>query len=179
MSFATRPEYAPIFDLQTMLRTLSPELGLGSDGIYGEQTKEAVRRFQQANGLTESGVTDAETWNAIVSAYERTEPLRAPAAPLRIVLQPYQVISPGEENLHMYLVQGMLLAMGRLYAGLPRVQVSGILDASTQKALRYLQSRSGLAETGALDKLTWRILAEQYRSAVGDGTGRFPIRRVK
>ena len=43
MSFAKPPEYAPIHDLQTMLRTVLPEQGLGRDGIYGKETHEAVR----------------------------------------------------------------------------------------------------------------------------------------
>ncbi len=179
MSFATQPDYAPITDLQTMLRTLVPEQGLGRDGIYGPETRDAVRAFQRSRNLPESGVADRETWDAIVEAFRLQEVDRAPAEPLQIVLQPYQVIPVGAENLHIFLVQGMLNALGQLYLGLPFLASTGILDEPTAEALRYIQGRSGLAETGALDKQTWRNLTHQYRSMVGDGTGRFPIRRVQ
>ncbi len=179
MSFATQPENAPIHDLQTMLRTVLPEQALGRDGIYGTETKETVKAFQRSRELPESGVADGETWNAIVEAFKVMEPLRAPAEPLQIVLQPYQVIPLGSENLHVFLIQGMLNALGKLYIELPVLASTGILDAPTAEALRFIQNRAGLEETGELDKLTWKNLTHQYRTMVGDGTGRFPIRRVQ
>ncbi len=179
MSFATQPEYAPITDLQTMLRTLVPEQALGRDGIYGPETRDAVKAFQRRNNLPESGIADSETWDAIVDAFRRQEVLRAPAEPLQIVLQPYQVIPLGSDNLHVFLVQGMLNALGGLYLELPLLASTGILDEPTAKALRFIQNRSGLEETGELDKQTWRNLTHQYRTMVGDGTGTFPIRRVQ
>ena len=179
MSFATRPENAPIHDLQTMLRTLVPEQGLGLDGIYGTETRDAVKAFQFSQGLPDSGITDEETWNAIVKAFRVQEVFRAPAEVLQIVLQPYQVIALDENNLHIYLVQGMLSALGNLYFDIPLLTLTGVLDAPTAQGLRVIQKSAGLEETGELDKETWRNLAQQYRSAVGDGTGRFPVRRVE
>ena len=179
MSFATRPEQAPIHDLQTMLRTVVPQRGLGLDGIYGRETQAAVREFQRTQGLTESGVADAETWNSLVQAFKKAEVLRAPAEPLQIVLQPFQVITLDERNLHIYLVQGMLSALGNIYFELPPLDLTGVLDAPTAQGLRLIQKSAGLKETGELDKETWRNLAQQYRSAVGDGTGRIPIRKVQ
>lgn len=179
MSFATRPENAPVHDLQTMLRTIVPEQGLGLDGIYGRETQDAVREFQRRQGLAESGVADSETWDALVRSFKSTEVRRAPAEPLQIVLQPFQVIALNEKNLHVYLVQGMLSALGNVYFELPPLDLTGILDAPTAQGLRLIQKSAGLEETGELDKETWRNLAQQYRSAVGDGTGRIPIRRVQ
>jgi peptidoglycan hydrolase-like protein with peptidoglycan-binding domain len=34
----------------------------GIDGEFGESTTNAVRRFQAASGLDETGVVDARTW---------------------------------------------------------------------------------------------------------------------
>ncbi len=39
------------------------------DGIYGEQTKAAVRAIQRLSGIEESGVVGPLTWNAIVNLY--------------------------------------------------------------------------------------------------------------
>lgn len=39
------------------------------DGVYGQQTAEAVRRFQAQAGLAQTGEVNGATWDAIVSAY--------------------------------------------------------------------------------------------------------------
>ena len=179
MSFAKRPEPAPIHDLQTMLRTVMPEHGLGRDGIYGNETHEAVRKYQESQGLPQNGVTDQATWDALVKDYEHARVLRSEAEPLYIVLQPFQVLERGSKNLHLYLVQGMLKALSQLYYDMPAFAVTGTLDEPTAKALTWLQKAAELPETGELDKHTWQHLTKQYRVMVSDGTGSFPVRRTQ
>lgn len=179
MSFATKPEYTPIHDLQTMLRTVLPKRGLGRDGIYGSETKDAVKQFQKTSGLPESGETDQNTWDTLVKAYDHALVLLAEAEPLNIVLQPNQVLERGSTNLHLYLVQAMLNALSHFYYDMPICGVTGILDDSTSRTLKWLQKAADLPETGELDKQTWQHLAKQYRLMVGDGTGSYPVRRTQ
>lgn len=179
MSFAKTPVPAPIHDLQTMLRVVLPEHGLGRDGIYGKETHEAVKKYQASQGLPENGVTDQATWDALVKDYEYALVLQAEAAPLQIILPPNQVLECGSKNLHVYLVQGMLLALSRFYCDMPTLFVTGTLDKPSANALLWLQKACDLPETGTLDKHTWRHLAAQYRLMVGDGTGSFPVRRTQ
>ena len=42
---------------------------VGVDGIYGEQTKNSVRKFQDVFGLPETGITDYPTWYKIQEIY--------------------------------------------------------------------------------------------------------------
>src|SRR5215203_2958303 len=44
-------------------------LGQRSDGIYGKDTKAAVKRWQQRNGLTADGVVGPATWKALRRAH--------------------------------------------------------------------------------------------------------------
>jgi N-acetylmuramoyl-L-alanine amidase len=44
------------------------DIPLGDDGVFGEQTLEALRRFQRERGLPAHGVVDAETWRTLVEA---------------------------------------------------------------------------------------------------------------
>ena len=39
------------------------------DGIYGEQTKNSIRRFQSIFGLPETGITDYPTWYKVQEIY--------------------------------------------------------------------------------------------------------------
>lgn len=176
MSFANWPEAAPVHELQTLLQRTVPSAVLQIDGIFGAETEAALRLFQKSHGLTENGVADQVTWDALRQANSKAQVLLGPAAPLEIILQPNQVIGRDEKNLHLYLVQAMFLALGKLFVELPAVRITGTLDRETDLALRWLQARAALEITGTLDKLTWRALVRQYRSTVGDGTGAFPYR---
>ena len=81
----------PVRSLQTMLRVIAQEDGrqpsLIPDGIYGNQTMQAVTAFQRNNGLPATGVTDQTTWEAIVSVYEPAAVRLGPAQPLEIILE--------------------------------------------------------------------------------------------
>jgi heat shock protein HslJ len=48
-------------ELQQQLKALGYDPGV-SDGVYGQQTAGAVRRFQQATGLSVDGVVGQQTW---------------------------------------------------------------------------------------------------------------------
>jgi len=58
-----------VTDLQRRLKLLSYDLGVTSvDGIFGERTRDAVKKFQQDRGLLVSGIVDQETWQELVDA---------------------------------------------------------------------------------------------------------------
>ena len=63
--------------IQTQLNAISntytaiPKLRV--DGIYGEQTAEAVRKFQQIFNLPQSGIVDFPTWYEISEIYVAVE----------------------------------------------------------------------------------------------------------
>ena len=173
----TRPEdyiARPIRSLQTMLRVLaaadSRYRDLVPDGVYGQQTAAAVSQFQRVNGLPVTAVTDHATWNRIVDVFTRQGASVMPAAPLAIVWQPKQVIRPGEKNSHLYLIQSMLLAVGRFYPAMPVAQVTGTHDAASVAATSWLQEKSGLPSAGVIDQTTWLYLSRLYRISAGDGT---------
>lgn len=179
MSLGNRPDFAPVHNIQQMLRTALPDDGLVIDGIFGKETEDAVRRFQKSQDMEPTGVADENTWVALKRAYNHEQVLFEKAEPLRIVLQPHQVLTKGTNNSHMYLVQALLLALSLYISQLPHLTVNGKLDAETEKSIRLLQKAADLPETGELDKHTWSHLVHLYRSFIGDGTGAFPVRNTK
>lgn len=156
----------PIRSLQTMLRVIaendSSHVRIIPDGIYGPETTRAVSVFQRNHGLPVTGVTDQATWEAVVAVYEPALVEQAEAQELNIILNPKQVIRKGERSAHVYLIQGMLLAMSSVYKSVGQPSQSGILDECTADALSSFQNLCGLPMTGNLDKHTWKHLALQY-----------------
>jgi len=169
-----RPEESflsqPIRGLQTMLRVIAEQdpshETLVPDGIYGNATMSAVSTFQRKHGLPVTGVTDQDTWEAIVAHYEPALIAIDEAEPVQIILNPNQVIRKGERHPHLYLVQAMLIVLAQAYSSIGMPSQSGLLDESTADALSSFQALTGLPMTGHLDKQTWKYLALHYPLAV-------------
>lgn len=162
----------PILSLQTMLRQISdfdPRiLPVVPDGLYGASTYASVRSFQEAYDLPANGEVDRRTWDAIVEAHnhilaERMQPRTQP------FWFPGQSVQPGERNIHLYLVQAMLVALSQFYPELEVPPVDGIFGPATQRNLQWIQAKAGLPETGNLNTLTWHALNSLYRITTGTG----------
>ena len=156
----------PIRSLQTMLRVIAENDPrhdrIIPDGIYGPETVRAVSTFQRIHGLPVTGVSDSQTWDTVVEIYEDAVIEQQEALPLRIILNPGQVIRKGERHPHLYLVQAMLTVLAEQYDSIGKPAVTGLLDDATEDALSSFQALSGLPMTGQLDKHTWYHLALQY-----------------
>jgi len=156
----------PIRSLQTMLRVLAEaDSSLPTvvpDGIYGTTTMQAVSAFQRKNGLPVTGVTDEQTWLAIVDAYEPALVIVGPAEPIEIIMDPGQVFILGEKSPYILLAQSMLVFLAEDFDGIPAPNHTGVLDRETARSLSGFQVLSGLPETGELDKITWKNLSRQF-----------------
>lgn len=60
-----------VITMQTQLKDLGYYNGSIRTGKFGEGTTRAVAKFQQANGLKQSGIADPATLEAIQSAWEK------------------------------------------------------------------------------------------------------------
>ena len=162
----------PVRSLQTMLRIIAAHHNdlpsVIPDGIYSQQTANAVSAFQRKFGLPVTGITDQGTWEMIVSVYQPALIHISPAEPLQIILEPNQVIRSGEEHHSIYLIQAMLTSMAKDYGSIPEPPISGILDSGTSESLIAFQRLSGLDVTGELDKITWKHLVLQFQLSAAE-----------
>jgi peptidoglycan hydrolase-like protein with peptidoglycan-binding domain len=103
------------------------------DGIFGSQTDQAVKDFQQSNGLVADGIVGPVTWSHI---------------------HPYREASPTLQSGSLGPVVAMLqgvLKTGLGYAG----AIDGIFGSLTEAVVRQYQTDSGLPVTGVADERTW------------------------
>lgn len=165
----------PVFSLQTMLRVLAtrnPAIPMVvPDGIYGENTMRSVTALQRERNLPATGVVDLATWEAVTQAFAQALPELMPPQPLRITLNPEQIIRAGEQNAHLFLVQAMFHVLSGSYTGAPDPPATGVLDEQTGAAVLWLQGLAGLPPTGEIGRSEWRVLTGVYHMCAGDGTG--------
>ena len=155
----------PVRSLQTMLRVLAERddryTPIVPDGVYSPQTMAAVSNFQQNHGLPVTGITNQETWEAIVAEYEPALTHVDQAQVVEIILNPNEIIRRGQSSPYLYIAQAMLLVLSQVYGtGMP--SQSGLLDAPTADALASFQALNNLPMTGELDKVTWKHLALHF-----------------
>ncbi len=156
----------PIRSLQTMLRYIAEQdpayTAVVPDGVYGAQTVEAVSQFQRLHGLPVTGVTDQRTWDTV---YDRFDPASVEievAEPLRIILNPNQVIRRGDRHPNIHIAQAVLQVLSEIYDSVSEPSQNGILDDPTADSISSFQILSDLPMTGDLDKQTWKSLALHY-----------------
>lgn len=156
----------PIRSLQTMLRVIAEDdMTLPTvipDGIYGQETITAVSAFQRRAGLPVTGITNQQTWDAIVSAYEPAIVRVGKAAPIEIIMDPGKVYKRGDSSANLYLLQAMLAFLSHYHSDIIAPSQNGVLDSPTAEALAAFQLLAGLPPTGELDKITWKYLVNQF-----------------
>ena len=156
----------PIRSLQTMLRVISLDAGQKSalipDGIYGPSTMYAVSAFQRKQELPVTGITDQATWDQIVVSYLEATTSAGNAQAIEVIIDPGKVYQYGDSSPYLYLLQGMLASLSDDHPAIPRPSLNGVMDAETTDSVRGFQLLSSLAQTGQVDKITWKNLALQF-----------------
>ena len=152
-------------EIQTYLRELSRRFDeipvIHIDGIYGEETREAVRAFQKMAGIPETGDSDYETFTLLFRLYEtvknerigESELIPAAAFPLRM----------GDSGSYVRILQSVLGEV--LTLTLP---ADGFYGRTTEDAVRLAEGRYRVPLSGNVSRLLWQMLAADYRAAIAE-----------
>lgn len=135
---------------------------VATDGIFGELTEAAVRRFQEIFDLTPDGIIGEATWYQLVRLYVGVTNL----AELESQGQTFYAINwqapnnlqSGSRGQKVSQLQYMLNVMAEYVSSIPPVAVDGIFGPRTQEAVRAFQLFSGLPEDGIVGPQTWNAL---------------------
>jgi len=141
---------------------------LAPDGIFGPQTEEAVRVFQEIFDLEPDGVVGSATWYALVRVYVAVTRLAELVSEGQTLAGPdFQypsALTEGSSGEAVGTLQYMLALLGRFVDYLPPVSVDGSFGPETRNAVEAFQRYAGLPVTGEVDRTTWETL---YRQLVG------------
>ena len=165
-------EQIAIRELQTMLRFLSrynasiPAVNV--DGVFGEETENAVRAFQKLAGLPENGVVDINTWNKIVEELLISQNANFIPHPVFIFPPEITAFSPGDSFDEVIILQLMLKRLADRYDNIPLVDITGVYDPKTKEAVEKLQEIFNLPPTGEVNRETWNKITSLYSVLTGN-----------
>lgn len=132
------------------------------DGVYGSQTRQAVRKFQTLFGIRPTGIVDYLTWTSLVNHANQALAQRTGAIgiyPFASILRGGSV-QMGEISDLVRIVQIMLSSLS-LY-DLEGTEQTGTFDTKTKEALQTFQALHHLAPNGILNLSSWNALADSY-----------------
>ena len=131
-------------------------------GVYDKETVEAVRAFQKAFGLPQTGEADPDTWDMIVKVYLDYLD-SAPAAYHAFPSREY-ILHDGDSGQLVYIIQAMLNEMGKSFDNMPEADICGKFNTATVRAVKIFQQKTGLEENGCVDCHTWNMLVHSCES---------------
>ncbi len=186
-ALAPGDENGQVFTLQYFINVLSafyPTVPrVINDGIYGEETENAVVQFQRIFGLPETGKTDSKTWNMIYDAYRGI----VETVFVNSYIFPEDAINLGSDDLRMGMSGEQVRTLQRFLngertSGAGRVGENGFFGRHTRWALTDYQRKNSLPQTGVLDEMTRRYIVNAGRdkaAATSSHPVQFPGKTLK
>ena len=141
-----------------------------ADGIFGQQTENAVRAFQRIFNLTEDGIVGRSSWYQMVRLYvgvTRLAELESEGQRFAGISWPAPAsLQSGSSGQSVRQLQYMLNVVSQFVNSIPTVAEDGIFGEATQNAVRAFQRFAGLTADGIVGPATWNAL---YERVVGIG----------
>ncbi|MBQ9756954.1 MAG: peptidoglycan-binding protein [Clostridia bacterium] len=164
--FSYRDNPKNIYELQTYLRFISRYIraipDVKPDGIYGPETENSVRAFQQRFGLPASGNADFETWTNIVEVYDDLVRTHKVLRPVHVYPVDIPNLKEGDDFEEIYVLQVMLSRLAKIFGNIHPVKITGVFDSDTKKAVEDLEKYYNKESKGIVDRELWNILADVY-----------------
>ena len=133
------------------------------DGIFGDETKNSLERFQLFFELPVTGTVTEQTNDTLFSVYRGIlDALPAEYSRAARSEYPGTPLSQGYGGDAAATVQEYLNYIADEEPSVTRVKVDGVYGPATASAVRAFQEAAGLPETGVTDAATWAALAERY-----------------
>ncbi len=136
-------------------------------GIFDNQTRLAVEKFQEIFNLPINGTVDKSTWYKIKEIYngvKRLGELLSEGLTLSEVTPQYaRELTLGMSGYDVITIQYYLNVIAYFNSNLNIFPISGTFDAATQNAVNAFQTEYGLPVTGTVNEATWNVMTDVYK----------------
>ncbi len=177
-----------VSDLQFFLAVISSVDGrippVVIDGIFGDDTENAVRAFQREYGLVENGVVDGQTWDEIYDEFKGVADRVYGEEGFDVNGYPYPgyAIREGDAGENVLRIQRQLNAIANSNDAISTVAEDGVFGANTRRAVEEFQNYYGLEVDGIVGRQTWGAIQQVFLSifsAVNTSAKQFPGSALK
>ena len=133
------------------------------DGIFGQETYDAVLTFQSLYGLDVDGIVGRNTWDMIQDAYVGVlKSLPDEYRSYSSLLYPGYIITTGASGKVVEQLQTFLKTIADNNSAVPQVTVDGYYGNQTKNAVLAIQKLQGLEQNGQVGVLTWNAIVNLY-----------------
>lgn len=133
------------------------------NGIYGPTTTDAVRAFQIAYNLPQTGTVTEQTYNEINRVYADTiRALPSNYQGERAKFYPGYILTKGEDGTDVEDLQTYLSYISNTYTSIPKLPITGYYGEQTANAVKLFQKQFDLEQLGVVDAATWDKIASVY-----------------
>ena len=133
------------------------------DGIFGQETYDAVLTFQSLYGLDVDGIVGRNTWDMIQDAYVGVlNSLPDEYRSYSSLLYPGYIITTGASGKVVEQLQTFLKTIAYNNSAVPQVTVDGYYGNQTKNAVLAIQKLQGLEQNGQVGVLTWNAIVNLY-----------------
>ena len=140
------------------------------NGIFGVDTENAVRKFQEIFNIQPTGKVDKSTWYAIKRYYAGVKGLSELAAEGVSISEasvPFATqLESGASGIPVRTLQYYLSVIAYFNGALAPVPLTSVFDSATIDAVERFQSFYGLPVTGIVDNDTWNTITRVYTDTV-------------
>ena len=141
-----------VAEVQRALTTLGFYKGV-IDGAYGKSTANAVRAYQKAHSIKETGKMNSFTWLSLNATMNKGNTQPRPEDENRITEGNVIIMRRGTRGLAVTRLQERLVALG-YYTKMP----NGVYEAQDMEAVRTFQRNNGITSSGIADLITQQVL---------------------
>ena len=136
------------------------------DGVFGEETERAVKKFQEIFNLTQDGIVGNATWYRIQYYYNGVKRLNELYSESlgydEISKQFTDKVELGSTGADVLTIQYFLSLISEFVGSVTPPLIDGYFGPETQNSVTSFQQTYGLPVTGAVDLVTWDALHDRY-----------------
>lgn len=140
------------------------------NGIFGVDTEEAVRKFQEIFNITVNGQVDKATWYKIKQYYNGVKSLSdlvSEGVSTAEATVPFETqVSEGDNGIPVTTIQYYLSIIAYFNGALEPVPRTAYYGGETVAAVERFQKFYGLPVTGIVDNDTWNTISRIYTETV-------------